>query len=283
MKGLTDVFTLKNGVTIPCVGFGTWQSPDGEVAAEAVKYALEAGYRHIDTAEGYHNEGSVAEGIRRSGVKREDIFITTKLINDQHGYEETLRAFEGSLKLLDTDYVDLFLIHWPAPKAIRDNWEWYSRETWRAFEKLYKEGRVRAIGLSNYWTRHIEHLLKYAEIMPQVDQIEYHISWTNDDTVGTCRKYGILTEAWSPLRTGEIFKNEKVAAMAAKYGRSIAQLCIRWVLQKGLLPLPKSVHRERIEENAKLFDFEITEEDMKYLDSIDDCGWSGKHPDTVWF
>ncbi len=283
MNSLTDKFVLKNGVEIPCVGFGTWQSPDGEIAINAVQHALECGYRHIDTAEGYGNEGSVAEGIRRSGVKRDDIFITSKLWNQAQGYESTLKAFEESLKLLNTDYLDLFLIHWPAPKHIRPEWEKYSLETWRAFEKLYKDGRIRAIGLSNFWTRHINYLLEHAEIMPMVDQIEYHISWTNDDTVETCKKYGMLVEAWSPLRTGEIFKNEKVRAMAEKYNRSMAQLCIRWVMQRGLLPLPKSVTPSRIEENTKLFDFEISAEDMAYLSSIDDCGWSGKHPDTVWF
>ncbi|MBE5759672.1 MAG: aldo/keto reductase [Clostridiales bacterium] len=283
MKKLTDTFVLKNGVAIPCVGFGTWQSPDGEVATAAVQHAVECGYRHVDTAAGYGNEGSVAEGIRRAGVKREEIFITSKLANGRHGYEETLKAFEESLALLKTDYLDLYLIHWPAPKATRADWERLSVETWKAFEKLYKDGRIRAIGLSNFKTHHIEHILRYAEIMPMVDQIEYHISWTQDETVETCKKYGILTEAWSPLRTGEIFKNEKVKAMAEKYGRSMAQLCIRWVLQKGLLPLPKSVTPSRIEENAKIFDFNISAEDMAYLDSIDDCGWSGKDPDTVWF
>lgn len=283
MKKLTDTFVLKNGVEIPCVGFGTWQSPDGEVAINAVQHAVQCGYRHIDTAAGYHNEPSVAEGIKRSGVKRENIFITSKLWNGAHGYQTTLDAFEDTLKALDTDYLDLYLIHWPAPKETRADWERLSVETWKAFEKLYKDGRIRAIGLSNFKTHHIEHILKYAEIMPMVDQIEYHISWTQDETIETCKKYGILTEAWSPLRTGEIFKNEKVRAMAEKYGRSMAQLCIRWVLQRGLLPLPKSVTPSRIEENAKIFDFEISAEDMAYLSAIDDCGWSGKDPDTVWF
>lgn len=193
-----NTYTLHNQVEIPCVGFGTWQVPDGETAANAVMHAIEAGYTHIDTAVVYHNEIGVGAGIRMSGAAREKLFVTSKLWNDVRGYDETLKEFGNSLKRLNMDYLDLFLIHWPRPIAFRDNYEEVNRETWRAFEHLLNEGYVRAIGVSNFLPKHLKALLKSAEVVPMIDQIEFHPGWMQPETVSFCEEHGILVEAWSP-------------------------------------------------------------------------------------
>ena len=219
MNKLTDTFTLKNGVGIPCVGFGTWQTPDGDVAVNSVKCAIEAGYRHIDTAYVYRNEASVGKAIAESGAKRDELFITTKLWNKYRGYESTLKYFEKSLALLGLEYVDLYLIHWPAnEKQFGKDAARINAETWRAFEKLYEEGRIRAIGVSNFLKHHLETLSLTANTEPMVDQIEFHPGWTQPDTVGYCKKNGILVEAWSPLGTGRMLKNPEIISIAEKYG-----------------------------------------------------------------
>ena len=282
MKKVTDTFVLSNGVEIPCLGFGTWQSPPDE-AANSVKHALLSGYRHIDTAAQYGNEPDVGRGIRESGVPREEIFLTTKLWNDERGYETTLAAFEQSLKNLGTDYIDLYLIHWPAAPHQFENWKELNLGTWRAFEKLYKEGRIRAIGVSNFMPHHLEPLLNECEIVPMVNQIEIHPGMLQPETVKPSMEQGMLIEAWSPLGTGRMLKNEELMRIAAKYGISTAQLCLRWVLQHGYLPLAKSVTPSRIEENMKIFDFEISDEDMQYIDAMPYFGGSGFDPDKVDF
>ena len=257
MKKVTDSFVLSNGVSIPCLGFGTWQSPPDE-AASSVRHALLSGYRHIDTAAQYGNEPDVGRGIRESGVPREDIFLTTKLWNDERGYETTLAAFERSLKNLGTDYIDLYLIHWPATPHRFENWQELNIGTWRAFEKLYKEGRIRSIGISNFMPHHLKPLLDECEIVPMVNQIEIHPGMLQPETVKASKAQGMLIEAWSPLGTGRMLKNETLMQIASKYGVSTAQLCLRYVLQHGYLPLAKSVTPSRIEENMKIFDFEIS-------------------------
>ncbi|MDR2177794.1 MAG: aldo/keto reductase [Treponema sp.] len=274
---LSDGFTLNNGVKIPCIGFGTWQAPDGDVAVSSVKAALKAGYRHIDTAAIYGNEESVGRAIRESGVPREEIFLTTKLWNTEHGYESALRSFEESAKKLGTGYVDLYLIHWPNPAKFRANWQEANAGTWKAFEELYKAGKIRAIGVSNFHERHIEPLLKTASIAPQVNQIRLCPGCTQDAVVNYCRSKNILLEAYSPLGVGKIFNAPEMKAFAEKYSRSVAQVCIRWSLQRGYLPLPKSVNPGRIIENSRVFDFELRPEDVEKIAGL--TGIAGLEPD----
>lgn len=282
-KGLTDVFVLSNGVQIPCVGFGTWQTPDGETAENAIKTAVQCGYRHIDTAAAYDNEPSIGKAIQECGVKREELFITSKLWNEHRGYQSTLDAFEKTMQDLRLEYLDLYLIHWPAAKGPEEEWQKINAETWKAFEKLYRDGRIRAIGLSNFLPRHLEPLLATAEIVPMVNQIEFHPGQMQQETVDFCRKHKILIEAWSPLGTGRMLKNPDLLKIAEKYHKSVAQLCIRWCLQNEVLPLPKSVTASRIAENTQVFDFVISQEDMQRINRMEYFGGSGLHPDTVDF
>lgn len=279
MKGLTDAFVLNNGIEIPCVGFGTWQAPNGAECKEAVKAALACGYRHIDTAAVYGNEESVGAGMLESGVAREDIFLTTKVWNNDHGYQETLAAFQASLDRLQTTYIDLYLIHWPNPKKFRDCWEARNAGTWKAMEELYRAGKIRAIGISNFLEHHLNALLKTAEIMPMVNQIRLFPGESQPETVEICQKHGILLEAYSPFGTGKIFGAPELTALSAKYGKTVAQICIRWSLQKGFLPLPKSVTASRIVENADVFDFELSDEDMDILNAMPNYCGETSNPD----
>ncbi len=282
MKKLTDAFELNNGIKIPCVGFGTWQTPDGETAINAVKAALEAGYRHIDTAAAYKNEESVGKAIAESGIDRKDIFITSKLWNTRRGYKTTLAAFDETMEKLGLDYLDLYLIHWPANKTQFENWDEINLETWRAMTELYKAGRIRAIGVSNFLPHHLNSLVN-TEVVPAINQIEFHPGFMQSETVEYCRKNAIAVEAWSPLGTGRMLANETLIAIAAKYNKSVAQLCIRWCLQNGTIPLPKSVTPSRIIENTDVFDFVISDEDMATINAMEYCGGSGHNPDTVGF
>ncbi len=283
MKKLTDTFTLANGVQIPCVGFGTWRIPDEEVA-EAVCNAVGAGYRHIDTAAAYFNEEGVGRGICQCGVPRENLFVTTKLWNSERGYQTTLAAFEQSMKKLGLEYLDLYLIHWPA-NALQfpDTWAEINAETWRAFEELHRQKRIRALGVSNFLPHHLEALLKTATVVPAVNQIEFHPGCMHAETLEFCKKHGILVEAWSPLGRGKVLGDPEFTAIAARYAKTPAQLCLRWCLQHGTLPLPKSVTPARVQENAMIFDLEITPTDMHTIDAMIRLGDSGLHPDEVTF
>lgn len=281
MNSLTDCFTLSNGVQIPCVGFGTWQTPAGETTVSSVAAAIKAGYRHIDTAQRYYNEEGVGIAIRNSGIPRKDFFVTSKLANTEHSYEQALQAFDESLKKLGMEYLDLFLIHWPNPIDFRSNWQEANAETWRAFEKLYKDGKVRSIGISNFHPHHIEPLLKTAEVAPMVNQIRLCPGDTQDEVVEYSRAHNMLLEAYSPLGMGKIFSVPEMIALAEKYERSIAQICIRWSLQRGYLPLPKSVTPSRIEENAKVFDFTLTPEDVQLIADLKGCVGYSTDPDTI--
>jgi diketogulonate reductase-like aldo/keto reductase len=283
MKSLTDCYELNNGVTIPCIGFGTWQTPNGEVAVTAVKEALSLGYRHIDTAAGYENEESVGIAVKQSGIAREMIFITSKLHNNAHGYEETMAAFEQTMKNLDMDYLDLYLIHWPNPIKNRNNWQEANAGTWKAFEELYVAGRIRSIGISNFLPHHIDELMKTATIMPMVNQIRLCPGDTQDEVVAYCKAHKILVEAYSPLGTGLIFEVPQMQVLAQKYGKSIAQICIRWSLQMGFLPLPKSVTESRIKDNADIFNFELSSQDVQIISDLKGCCGYSKDPDIITF
>ena len=282
MKKLSDSFVLSNGYAIPCVGFGTWQTPDGETAVSAVKMAIKKGYRHIDAAAIYGNEISVGRGIRESGIERSALFVTSKVWNNERGYQKTLNAFAKTLADLQLDYLDLYLIHWPASSSRYSNWEELNLETWRAITDLHKSGKIRAIGVSNFLPHHLAALMG-TEVPPMVNQIEFHPGQMQHETVEFCRKNSILVEAWSPLGSGRLLANPLLSSIAAKYNKSVAQLCVRWCLQHEVLPLPKSVTPARIAENADVFDFSIAEDDMAAIDNMTHVGGSGLHPDHVDF
>ena len=280
---LTDTYTLSNGVKIPVVGFGTWQTPSGDVAYQAVLDALKAGYRHIDTAAAYGNEESVGKAIHDSGVKREDLFVTTKLWNANHGYEATKKAFADSLSRLGLEYVDLYLIHWPNPVDFRDNWAEANADSWRAMEEFYNNGQAKAIGVSNFRPEHLDELLKTAKVKPMVNQIFLNPSDLQPAIVEYNDNHDILSEAYSPLGTGKIFQLEDLKAIAEKYGKSVPQLVLRWHLQHGFLPLPKSVHTDYIKANTEIFDFEISPEDMKTIDDHHGAAGLATDPDQTTF
>lgn len=285
MNKISDCFELYNGIKIPCIGYGTWQAPSGEVTIEGVKAAIKAGYRNIDTAAAYYNEDSVGEGIRQSieecGVSREELFISTKLWNDHRGYDLTMKAFEESMSKLKLDYLDLYMIHWPAVKMWYSDWREINASTWRAFEKLYKEGRIKSIGVSNFLAHHIEALIEDSEIKPMVNQIEYHPGFGQVESAEYCKKNGIVVEAWSPFGTGDVLKNNELKKFAEKYNKDVAQICIRWLLQKNILPLPKSTHEARIISNAQVFDFKLNDEEMRKIDNLPYCGGMKFDPDTA--
>ncbi len=280
-KSMTDAYKLNNGVLIPPIGFGTWQVAEGDEAYRSVLEAIKVGYRHIDTAQGYGNEESVGRAVRDSGVNRKELFITSKLANPIRGYDETRRAFDESLKKLGTDYMDLFLLHWPRPAAYRDNWAHMNAESWRAMEEFVDEGRLRAIGISNFRRHHIDALLEKARIAPAVNQIRLCPGDTQDETVAYSREKGMLLEAYSPLGVGKIFAVPEMQDMAKKYGKSIAQIAIRWSLQRGYLPLPKSVTPERIRENIQVFDFTLSDEDVAFMAGLTGAAGTHTDPDTI--
>lgn len=277
---------MNSGHSIPAAGFGTWQS-EPEKTAAAVCKAIECGFRHIDTASLYRNEKEVGEGIAAAlsstGLKREDVFVTTKVWNTERGYGRTLRSFENSLKALGLEYLDLFLIHWPAVPSQYECWKELNAETWRAMERLVDEGLVKSIGVSNFMPHHLEPLLAGARIAPAVNQIEYHPGWTQDSCVEWCRSRGMLIEAWSPLANGDALKSEELAAIAARYGCSISQLVLNWVASNGIIPLSKSVTPERIEENARSFDFEISAADLSAISAITAPMGKRRNPDEVLY
>ena len=271
-KSLESVFSLSNGVKMPCLGFGTWQSSDGEEAYNAVLSALRLGYRHIDTAAAYGNEKSVgraiADFLKESSVRRSDLFITTKLWNEDHGYENAKKAIEVSLEKLGLDYLDLYLIHWPNPLKFRSCWQKANAESWLAMEEAFEAGKLKAIGISNFCERHIDELLKTAKIKPMVNQIKVCPGQPQKELADYSRSLGMVVEGYSPLGTGGIFKNAEIQQLAEKYGRTVAQVCIRWCLQQGVVPLPKSVTFARIEENSKIFDFTLSDEDLERIANL---------------
>ncbi|WP_078550459.1 aldo/keto reductase [Litchfieldia alkalitelluris] len=247
---------------MPWIGLGVFKVQDGEEVVNSIKAAIEAGYRSIDTAAIYGNEEGVGRAIAESSVTREELFITTKVWNSNHGYEATLNAFDESMKKLGLDYLDLFLIHWPLPS--QDKYV----ETWKALEKLYKDGRVRAIGVSNFKIHHLEDILANCEIKPMVNQVEYHPRFNQRVLHEFCKKHEIQLEAWSPLMQGGLLEEPILVELAQKYNKSTAQIIIRWDLQTGVVTIPKSTKPHRIVENADVFDFELSQEDMDQIDTL---------------
>ncbi len=272
MRNISDCTTLHNGVNMPWLGLGVYKMAEGKEVERAVHAALEAGYRSIDTAALYQNERGVGQAVRTSGLPREEVFITTKVWNDDQGYESTLKAFEQSRRLLGVDYVDLYLIHWPVRGKFK--------ETWRALEKLYKDGWVRAIGVSNFHIHHLENLLADCEIVPMVNQVELHPCLTQEPLREYCQKHHIQVEAWSPLMRGQLFEHPLLQELSRKYGKTPAQIIIRWDLQHEIVTIPKSARPERIRENAQVFDFELEAADMARLDELNENRRVGPDPDT---
>jgi methylglyoxal/glyoxal reductase len=262
LNSLQSTTTLLNGVKMPWLGLGVFKVEDGAEVVNSVKTALEVGYRSIDTAAIYRNEEGVGKAIAESRVPREELFITTKVWNADHGYEATLAAFDVCLEKLGLDYLDLFLIHWPFPSQGK------FVETWKALEKLYKDGRVRAIGVSNFKVHHLEEIIANCEIIPMVNQVEYHPRFNQRELHEFCKKHGIQLEAWSPLMQGGLLEEPTLVEIAKKHNKSTAQIIIRWDIQTGVVTIPKSVKPHRIAENADVFDFELSQEDMDKINAL---------------
>ncbi|PFS63764.1 aldo/keto reductase [Bacillus cereus] len=279
MKHLQSTTTLHNGVEMPWFGLGVFKVEDGPELVEAVKSAIKAGYRSIDTAAIYGNEKAVGEGIRagikEAGISREDLFITSKVWNSDQGYETTLAAYEESLKKLELDYLDLYLVHWPV--------EGKYKESWRALETLYKEERVRAIGVSNFQIHHLQDVLASAEMKPMINQVEYHPRLTQKELQAFCKEQGIQMEAWSPLMQGQLLDNETLQEIAHKYGKTTAQIILRWDIQNEVVTIPKSTKEHRIVANADIFNFELTKEDMEKIDALNENHRVGPDPDNFDF
>lgn len=281
MQAVTKTYTLSNGVTIPAIGFGTWQVQEGPEAVDAVKAALQAGYRHIDTAQGYQNEEGVGRAVKQSGLARGDIFITSKLTNSIRGYEKTAQSIDDSLRRLGTDYMDLFLVHWPIPAGNQDNWEEMNAQSWRAMEDAVEAGKIRALGISNFRKRHIDALLKTARVLPVANQIRLCPGDTQEDTVNYSREKGMLLQAYSPLGTGKLFEVKELVDIANRTDRTVAQVALRWSLQRGYNPLPKSITPARIKENLDVFSFELSDEDMARINALDGVVGYATDPDHI--
>ncbi|WP_240419280.1 aldo/keto reductase [Paenibacillus periandrae] len=271
---ITESVELHNGIKMPLLGLGVWKTKDGDEVINAVKSSIQAGYRSIDTAAAYGNEDGVGIGIKESGIAREELFITTKVWNASQGYDSTLQAFDESRKKLGLDVIDLYLIHWPVKGKYKD--------TWRALEKLYKDGAVRAIGVSNFQVHHLEDVIKGSEIVPMVNQIELHPRLTQLELRSFCQSHKIQVEAWSPLMQGNL-DIPVLAKLADKYNKSAAQIILRWGLQHGIVVIPKSVNPKRIQENAAIFDFTLSAEDSALLDGLNENHRFGPDPDNFNF
>ncbi len=282
MNSIQDSYVLSNNNKIPCVGFGTWKLLEDDSSVDTIKTAIDCGYRHIDTAFSYHNEKSVGRAIRTCGLKRNELFVTTKLSNGAHGYENTMKEFEMSMNNLDIEYVDLYLVHWPRPLSIRDTWREHNEGTWKAFEELYNAGKVKAIGVSNFLETHLDAILETATIAPMVNQLELHPQYVQRDVVEYCKNHRIIVEAWSPLIKGE-FDHPVLMEIAKKHNKSVAQVLLRWSIQHGFLPLPKASRKERMLENADIFDFMLSDEDIEAMKALESLGKTGAHPDTAEF
>ncbi len=272
---IKDCALLNNGLEMPWLGFGVYQINDGQEVVQAVRNALEIGYRSIDTATVYGNEQGVGKAIRESGIPRENIFLTTKVWNDDQRGERTLAAFEESLKRLETEYVDLYLVHWPVKGCYQ--------ETWRAMEKIYQSGRAKAIGVSNFLVHHLEDILRDSQIVPSVNQVEFHPFLVQPELLRFCQNHKIQVEAWSPLMQGKIVTERVVQKLAENYHKTPAQIVLRWNLQHKVVTIPKSIRSNRIAENTQIFDFELSQADMNVLDALNEGKRVGPDPDSFDF
>ena len=275
ISNIQGKWQLNNGVEMPYFGLGVFQTRDGAEVKNAIHYALEAGYRHIDTAAIYNNERGVGEAIRESTIDRKDIFVTSKVWNSEQRADNTLKAFDATMERLGLDYLDLYLIHWPVVGKYKN--------TWKILEQLYREGRVNAIGVSNFLVHHLKDLLTEAEIVPMVNQVEFHPWLVQQELTDFCKENKIQFEAWSPLMQGHVVNVPEIKEIARNYGKTPVQLVLRWNLQKDVITIPKSVKKERIISNAEIFDFEISGDDMKKIDNLDRNKRFGAHPDNFGF
>jgi len=275
INSIKDCTLLNNGIKMPWLGLGVFKIEDGKNVEDAIRVALETGYRSIDTAAFYGNETGVGKAIRESGIARQDIFLTTKLWNDSQRKKRTLAAFEESLERLDTEYVDLFLVHWPVPGFYQD--------TWQAMQKIYQSGRARAIGVSNFLVHHLEDILSDGQTVPSVDQVEFHPLLVQPGLLDFCKNHKIQMEAWSPLMKGQVTTQPVIQKLAEKYHKSPAQIALRWDLQHEVVTIPKSTTPSRILENSQIFDFELSKADMELLDALDEGKRVGPDPDNVTF
>jgi len=275
IKHISDAATLRNGVSMPWLGLGVLHVADGEAVENAVRWALETGYRHIDTAAIYGNEIGVGRAIKQSGVPRAEIFVTSKVWNRDQGYDQALAAFEVSLDRLEMDYVDLYLVHWPVEDKFK--------ETWRALETIYDSGRARAIGVSNFLVHHLASLLEDARIVPMVDQVEFHPYLQQPDLQAFCREHQIQLEAWRPIMMGKVNDVPELVKLGQKYGKTPVQITLRWMIQRGVVVIPKSEQQARIQSNANIFDFELEAQDLALVDGLDRHERLGADPDNFHF
>jgi len=275
---MNDTYTLSNGLAIPCLGFGTYNSAGGD-NVEIIRTAMECGYRYFDTASLYGTERALGQAMKESGIARGDIFIASKAWIDEMGYQETKAAFERTLNRLGTDYLDLYLIHWPRSAEDDTDWKEKEIETWRAMEDLYEAGKIKGLGLSNFLPHHMDNILQNCKVKPVVDQLELHPGYMQQAATAFCKENGVAVQAWSPLGRAKLLEDSLLLKLAAKYGKSPAQICLRYLLQKGMIPLVKATKAQRMKQNADVFDFEIEKDDMWMLDCMPQTAWSGEHPD----
>lgn len=279
MNDINDCYILNNGISIPCMGFGTWKAEEGGV--KMLGTAINTGYRYFDTASFYGTEEHVGQAIRESGIDRKKFFLASKVWKDEMGYENTIKAFEGSLKRLQTDYLDLYLIHWPLPDPNMSETEWKELDlnTWKAMERLYSQGKIRAIGVSNFLPHHLQNLLLRCKVTPAINQLEIHPGYTQSMAAQFSCQHGIQVQAWSPLGRGRLDSEPLMVDLAEKYKVSRAQICLRFLLQKGYISIPKSSSAERMKQNMDIFKFAISTDDMYRIETLPQAGWSGEHPD----
>lgn len=270
---------LNNGVHIPAIGYGTYKTSENDVSI--ILSAIECGYRLLDTASIYKTEQQTGAAIRESGIPREEITVISKVWRNDLGYHKTKEAFAKSLKQTGLNYLDLYLIHWPANARNFNNWQKTNAETWRAMEELLEEGKIKSIGVSNFWPEHLEALLDSAKIKPAVNQIEFHPGYWQPETTQYCKEKGIVLQAWSPLARGRIFGNEILIEIANRHHKTVSQIALRWIVQQGVIPIPKAASKERMNENFDIFDFALSDEEMELINNLPETGFSGERPD-LW-